>query len=117
VTGQALMAVNSKPFPLAPVPREASHAVRAKANPLPGARDGGTAPGDPARSKTDAKPAAPAPADAAPTETNRVPLAPASSTEGGDDGGISPGLIVILAAAGLAAGVWGGWLLYRRRLP
>ena len=115
VTGQALMAVNAKAFPLAPVPREASREAGAKADPSAAA---GTAPGGPAQSKSDAKPAAPTPADPAPTEANPVPLAPAfSSADDDDGGGVPPGLIAILAAGGLAAGVWGGWLLYRRRLP
>jgi hypothetical protein len=47
-----------------------------------------------------------------------VPLAPASAAQDGGGGGGVPGWLVALGVAALAAaGIWGGWLLYRRRLP
>ena len=45
------------------------------------------------------------------------PLAPASSTRDGGGGGL-PGWLVGVLVVGLIAGAtWGGWVLYRRRLP
>ena len=120
VTAQALMAVNGKAFPLAPVSRRtqaqagggSAGAARPSA-PTPGA----STPGKPV-AKPAAPPAAPAePASAEPASADPGPLAPASAGEDGGDGGISPWLLGLLIAAALAAAVWGGWLAYRRRLP
>ena len=47
-----------------------------------------------------------------------VPLAPASSSADDEGGRGIPGWVIVVAAAVLAAtAVWGGWVLYRRRLP
>jgi Prenyltransferase and squalene oxidase repeat len=119
VTGQALLAVDGKAFPLASVPRRSS---------APG---GGSAAGSvaasPAREgRAKGKPHASAkPPSASPrVEVSTVPaeaspLAPASSrADTNDDGGGIPGWLIALAAVALIGGaVWGGWLLYRRRLP
>ncbi len=118
VTGQALMAVNNAAFPLNPVPRAASNVTG-------GTSGSGSTAGIAAAGGTGAKakPAShPAPAPVA-TEASRqgqpVPPAPASSTQSGDGGGGGvPGWLIALGLIGLgAAGVWGGWVLYRRRLP
>ena len=118
VTGQALMAVNNSAFPLNPVPRAASNVTG-------GTSGSGSTAGIAAAGGTGAKakPAShPAPAPVA-TEASRqgqpVAPAPASSTQSGDGGGGRvPGWLIALGLIGLgAAGVWGGWVLYRRRLP
>jgi Prenyltransferase and squalene oxidase repeat len=119
VTGQALMAANGAAFPLDPVPREVS--LPAGGAPRPEANGGVAAPNAPGAGKgkpsgqgnaappTRAQPAAP---------SDPLPLAPASSSAEGDDGGGIPAWpIAIAAAATLGAAVWGGWILYRRRLP
>jgi uncharacterized membrane protein len=117
VTGQALLAANGVAFPIAPLARRAASAPAA----LPGggapapAKGGKAARGakpdgskDPGASRGAQPVAEPAPA----------PLAPASSSGGdGGGGGVPAWLIVVLAAAAGAAAVWGGWVLYRRRLP
>ncbi len=116
VTGQAVVAVNGKAFPLAAVPRTVARPPASKgkqeatgAAPAPGATE-------------DSKPApqpAPPPTTAGPTETEPVRLAPAAASgeDEEDDGGVSPWPIAIVSAAAIAAAIWGGWLVYRRRLP
>jgi Prenyltransferase and squalene oxidase repeat len=121
VTGQALMAVNRAAFPLSPVPR---HVTRAKtATSAPGAV-GGVPASATAGAAGKKKPhrqggATAAPRSQPPAETDPVPLAPASSPAGDDGGGGGvPAWLIAIAAAGIAAaGAWGGWILYRRRLP
>jgi energy-coupling factor transport system substrate-specific component len=119
VTGQALLAVSGDAFPLSAVPRSSTNAV-AKAGGA--ATDGAAIAGagqkpkqmgskeDKARAPTGAAPPDPSPTAA--------PLAPASSGTNTDDGGGVPGwpIALVLIALGGAA-VWGGWILYRRRLP
>jgi len=117
VTGQVLLAANGAAFPLAPVARNAGPAPAAPASaasPAPakggsGRRGKEEKPGkNPEASNPDQPIAGPVSA----------PLAPASSTsEDGGGGGVPAWLIVIVAAAAAAAAVWGGWVLYRRRLP
>ena len=88
VTAQALMAVNGKAFPLAPVSRrtqpQAGGGRRARRPPSP-SHPGASTPGKPI-----AKPAAPPAAPAEPASADPVPLAPASAGEEGEDRGISP---------------------------
>jgi Prenyltransferase and squalene oxidase repeat len=118
VTGQALAAVSGKSFPLAPVPRTVVKAPQGGADASKKSGAGGGA----AKAGTDksASPPAPqqAPAAAATTTPTEVPLDPASSTRSDDDGGGIPGWLIACAAAlACGAAVWGGWILYRRRLP
>jgi Prenyltransferase and squalene oxidase repeat len=117
VTGQALLAANGAAFPLAAVPRNAASAPRAPAS------GAGTAPAKGASSGRSPKPNRGKNPDASsgaqpPADPASVTLAPVSSTgENGGGGGIPAWLIVIAAALAGAAAVWGGWVLYRRRLP
>jgi hypothetical protein len=115
VTAQALMAVNGKAFPLAPVSRRTQ--AQAGGGSAGAARPSAPTPGASTPGKPVAKPAAPPAAPAEPASADPGPLAPASAGEEGEDGGISPWLLGLLIAAALAAAVWGGWLAYRRRLP
>ncbi|HEX6586630.1 MAG TPA: prenyltransferase/squalene oxidase repeat-containing protein [Solirubrobacterales bacterium] len=117
VTGQALIAINRRAFPLAPVPRASAPAASG------GKSDTGDAPSGAgthgARSAKSKPSGSPAPsAHPAPVPPEPVSLAPASSSDREDDGGGMPAWLI---AAGLAAAVpgavWGGWLVYRRRLP
>jgi Prenyltransferase and squalene oxidase repeat len=116
VTGQALMAVSGAAFPLAPVPRSTTAAPAA----APGSG------GAPAKSGSSAQPskqdgkAKPTASGAAPPpdQPTTVPLAPASSSsDDGGGGGIPAWLIVIIVVAAGGGAIWGGWVLYRRRLP
>ncbi len=117
VTGQALMAVNGAAFPLNPVPRAVSNAGGAAAAGATagtaGAATGGAVKAKSARKSTTT---AQAPTDTAATP---VPFAPASSTRGGGGGGGGiPGWLVALGLIALGGtAVWGGWVLYKRRLP
>jgi Prenyltransferase and squalene oxidase repeat len=117
VTGQALLAANGAAFPLSPVPRRAvsapapaTSATRGKAK----AGSGVKAPKQAAKNGAAASPTAQPAGQAAP-----LPLAPAASSgdDAGGGGGIPAWLIVVAAAALAAAAVWGGWVLYQRRLP
>jgi energy-coupling factor transport system substrate-specific component len=118
VTGQALMAVNGKSLPLSPAPRRSlatgGGAVAAAPAGTPG---GGASKGKPAAPRKEKAPASSGPPT--PGTTTVPPLAPASSeANGGGDGGGVPGWLIALAAVGLAGGaIWGGWILYSRRLP
>jgi len=117
VTGQALLAVNGSAFPLTPVARTVAAAPKAKPGAAPVGASGGPAAG---AAKPKAKPesaaAGPAPAS---QPAALVPLAPASAQTDDDGGGGGlPGWLIALGAAVVAlVAVWGGWLLYRRRLP
>ena len=118
VTGQALLAADGAAFPLAPVSRSTASAPAAVPGTAPASAKGGSA--APA-AKPDRKkhPSASRAAQPAGVPAS-VPLAPASASgdDGrGDGGGIPAWLIVVLAAAAVGAAVWGGWILYRRRLP
>jgi energy-coupling factor transport system substrate-specific component len=116
VTGQALLAANAAAFPLEPVPRQVSRP--AGGAPAPESAGGAAAArGSKQEPSGQGDAAPPSPAQpAAPRDP--LPLAPASSSGEGDDGGGIPGwLVAIPAAAALCAAVWGGWILYRRRLP
>jgi Prenyltransferase and squalene oxidase repeat len=122
VTGQALLAADGAAFPLAPVARSASSAPAA----VPGrAPASASAKGGPATTaaKPDQKKHPSAGGAAQPTGAPAsLPLAPASasSDDGRDDGGgggIPAWLIVVLGVAAIGAAVWGGWILYQRRLP
>ena len=134
VTGQALTAVRRTPFPLAAVPRSTrpasprassagpSSASEAGASPQAGTAGGsgqpapgrGGAPASAAQQQAAAAPAAPA--AAAPAQSDPGPPADASGDagDGGGSGALGP---LLLAIAAVAAATWGGWLLYRRRLP
>jgi energy-coupling factor transport system substrate-specific component len=119
VTGQTLMAVNGAAFPLRPV-------SRAAANTTGGGSAGGGATGIAGGSGGGSGKASGATggSTAAPTETETnaqtdpVPLAPASSSESDGGGGGVPGWLIALGLIALGGGaIWGGWVLYRRRLP
>jgi energy-coupling factor transport system substrate-specific component len=121
VTGQALTAVSSRPFPIAAVPR----AAQPTAGPAPAApaapATGGTAPG--------ATPAAPptggteGPGNgqsngslAQAYQLSQAREAAGHSDNTSDSGGLSPALIVLLVLAGAGLVAAGGWMIYRRRL-
>jgi energy-coupling factor transport system substrate-specific component len=116
VTGQALLAVNGAAFPLAPVSRAPAPAATAvSSTPKKAGRAGSGAPAAKPESKRKS-----APSDAAPPagQTTAAHLTPASSTaDDGGGGGVPAWLVVLSAPAAEAAAVWGGWVLYQRRLP
>jgi energy-coupling factor transport system substrate-specific component len=120
VTGQALMAVNGRPFPLASVPRRTGRTSRGSAG--DSGSEIGAAAGAPAApggedGKGAANNAAPT-TTAQPTPTTAAPLSSVSSSrEDGGGGGVPGWLLVPAVAAVLGAALWGGWLYYRRRLP
>ena len=114
VTAQALLAVRDKAFPLAPVAR--------MAQPQNGRSSGGASSSAPAAAGSGPEKPAPRPAapQAAPPESapaDPIPLAPTSAGQEDDGGGVPAWLAATLIAAALAAAIWGGWLIYRRRLP
>ena len=117
VTGQALLAVNGRPFPLAPVPRAVSDAAGVTGS---STAKGGSAkaPAGTASAKAGKRAKATATTPSAPSgPADPIPFAPASSTRDGGGGGL-PGWLVGVLVVGLIAGAtWGGWVLYRRRLP
>jgi energy-coupling factor transport system substrate-specific component len=115
VTGQALLALNGAAFPLAPVARTTAAAP----SPAPATGDGSAKPGASAPASKPKPAAKPATGGAAPApdQPASVPLSPTSaSTDNGGGGGVPAWLIVIAALAAAGAAVWGGWVLYRRRL-
>ena len=117
VTGQVLLAANGAAFPLAPVARSTASsppAPVAAAAPTPAKGSSADRAPKPKRGKNpDASDGAQPPPDPA-----SAPLAPVSSTaEEGGGGGVPAWLIIVAVAAAAAAAVWGGWMLYRRRLP
>jgi energy-coupling factor transport system substrate-specific component len=118
VTGQALLAVSGDAFPLSPVAQRSSAAAGSSggaggATGAPNVSGAGKAPAKPGKEK-DAQATPPTESD--PTAT--VPLSPAAAqADDGDDGGGIPGWLIALAAIALVCGaVWGGWVLYSRRL-
>jgi energy-coupling factor transport system substrate-specific component len=120
VTAQALLAVSGKAFPISAVAQRG--VAKGDARSSAGVSGGGVAPlGGGAAAKPGApatkQPAAPSgTTTTAPTEP--LPLAPASSEASDEDGGGIPGWLTVLAAiAVLGGGIWGGWVLYSRRLP
>jgi hypothetical protein len=120
VTGQALLAVNGAAFPLSPVPRRSSRG----GGPAGGVDAGSGSPsptgsGDQRPTKSGESKARPEPGSTASDPAETAPLAPAAArADGGDDGGGIPGWLVALAAIAFVSGaVWGGWVLYSRRLP
>src|SRR5262249_29760502 len=117
VTGQALLAANGAAFPLAPVARSVSSAPTAvSGSPKKPAKAGSGEPtAGPDRKR---KHVASGTTGAAAGDPAAVSLSPAASTTHDDGGGGIPGWVIATAAVGVAAAaVWGGWLLYRRRLP
>jgi energy-coupling factor transport system substrate-specific component len=120
VTGQALMAVNGHALPLSPVARQVSRTTSSGGSaPTP---SGGTVIGGGGKGGKPASPGIPTTssptATQAPTESQPVPLAPASSTQDDGGGGGIPGWLIAIVAIALGGGaIWGGWLMYRRRLP
>ena len=117
VTGQALLAVNGRPFPLAPVPRAVSDAAGVTGSST-AKRGSAKAPAGTASAKAGKRAKATATTPSAPSgPADPIPFAPASSTRDGGGGGL-PGWLVGVLVVGLIAGAtWGGWVLYRRRLP
>ena len=120
VTGQALMALNSAAFPLNPVPRTVAN-VSAGAG-SGGGTDGGTAGGATSGKKKSAGKAPATAPEGTPVskQGSPIPSAPASATNSdeGDGGGGVPGWLIVLAIIAVGTGIiWGGWVLYRRRLP
>jgi energy-coupling factor transport system substrate-specific component len=117
VTGQALLAVNGRPFPLAPVPRAVSDAAGVTGSST-AKRGSAKAPAGTASAKAGKRAKATATTPSAPSgPVDPIPFAPASSTRDGGGGGL-PGWLVGGLVVGLIAGAtWGGWVLYRRRLP
>ena len=117
VTGQALLAVNGMPFPLAPVPRAVSDAAGVTGS---STAKGGSAkaPAGTASAKAGKRAKATATTPAAPSgPADPIPFAPASSTRDRGGGGLPGWLVGVLVVALIAGATWGGWVLYRRRLP
>jgi energy-coupling factor transport system substrate-specific component len=118
VTAQALLAADGAAFPLSPVPRRAASAPAAVPGAVPGKAKAGSGTSAPKRAAKQRAGAAASPAAQPEGEAPPLPLTPASSSRGGGGGGGIPAWLIVLAAAAAAVGaVWGGWLLYRRRLP
>jgi hypothetical protein len=117
VTGQALLALNGAAFPLRPLPRSAAAPpVAVSGAAKEHARGGQGAPtAKPARKPSSGEAPAAQPAG----QPAALPLAPASSNtgDGNGGGGVPAWLIVLVVVAALGAAVWGGWVLYQRRLP
>jgi energy-coupling factor transport system substrate-specific component len=119
VTGQALMAVNGRALPLAPAPREVSQKSPTASGSSPSSGSGKpdsttvtAKAGAKSASKTHAKSSPESPV----VGKSVTGYAPVAGTDAGDDSGVPTW--VVLAGFGLAlVAVWGGWLLYRRRLP
>ena len=118
VTGQALLAADGAAFPLAAVPRQAGSKapVPSASAPAPAKNESGAPASKPDPKKEVA--ASDGTQPAAQPSPSSVPLAPASSSTDDEGGGGIPGWVIAVAAAVLAGtAVWGGWVLYRRRLP
>jgi energy-coupling factor transport system substrate-specific component len=117
VTGQALLAVNGRPFPLAPVPRAVSDAAGVTGSST-AKRGSAKSPAGTASAKAGKRAKATATTPSAPSgQADPIPFAPASATRDGGGGGLPGWLVGVLVVALIAAATWGGWVLYRRRLP
>jgi energy-coupling factor transport system substrate-specific component len=117
VTGQALLAVNGMPFPLAPVPRAVSDGAGVTGSSTV-KRGSAKTPAGTASAKAGERAKATATTPAAPSgPADPIPFAPASSTRDGGGGGLPGWLVGVLVVALIAGATWGGWVLYRRRLP
>ncbi|MGZ5340285.1 MAG: prenyltransferase/squalene oxidase repeat-containing protein [Solirubrobacterales bacterium] len=119
VTGQALTAVFKDPFPIAAVARSTRSASKA-----PTASSGGsaapsaaTSPSGSKTSKPAAKPAAGAVAGATATSPAAPVPAAGQPEDEKDDAGVPAWLLALAGAAALGGALWGGWVLYSRRLP
>jgi cobalamin biosynthesis Mg chelatase CobN len=116
VTGQALLAVNGAAFPLSPVARAVSNPAPAGTGSAAGGGSSATAGAGAAPQQGGAKQGgkgskrSPKPE----VEGATVTAQPVAATT--DDSGI-PTWVVLVGFAVAAAAVWGGWLMYRRRLP
>jgi Prenyltransferase and squalene oxidase repeat len=120
VTAQALMAVSGKPFPLTPVARRGSAGAGTAGTSGAGSSSSAEANRGKQRGAQPSKPKNPGTSGSspsAPVETTPLAPAAASAEDGDGDGGI-PGWLIGAGAVALGAGVvWGGWILYSRRLP
>jgi hypothetical protein len=120
VTAQALMAVSGKPFPLTPVARRGSAGAGTAGTSGAGSSSSAEADRGKQRGAQPSKPKNPGTSGSspsAPVETTPLAPAAASAEDGDGDGGI-PGWLIGVGAVALGAGlVWGGWILYSRRLP
>jgi energy-coupling factor transport system substrate-specific component len=122
VTGQALMAVNGAALPLSPVGRAVSRTTPSGGSAGPGTAGTPAGTGGGKAGKPPAPSGAPASGATQPETTTQsapVPVSPASSSSDADGGGGGiPGWLIAIAAIALLGGaLWGGWLMYRRRLP
>jgi hypothetical protein len=118
VTGQALPAVSGAAFPLATVARSVAAAPKAQSAPAAKQGDQGgrtKAARAPEAAKKPAGSAGAFPEDEAGAPT--LSTASATADGGGGGGGIPVWAIALLIAAAAAGAVWGGWVLFRRRLP
>ncbi len=130
VTGQALMAVSRKAFPLTAVPRTPTDAGSGR-GPRGGAPGGGSEPGPAGGTATgdrsEAGPGSEEPSDPprsgstvrgalASGEGATAPAAPAAAAAN-DDGGLGTSAYVGAGFGLLTAALAGGFLWYRRRLP
>jgi hypothetical protein len=117
VTGQTLLAVNGKAFPLSPVRREtAPTAGTSGTSGKPSASAGGGA--KPKKRAKGAKGKSTQAATLTDPAQTAPPLAPASTGADDDGGGGIPGWLVAVGLVVIGGGaIWGGWVFYRRRLP
>lgn len=131
VTGQALMAVNRKAFPLAAVSRTPADAGSGR-GPGGGAGGGGSEPGPPGAIATGgrsqagrgsgepsgaARPRSTVRGALASGEGATAPAAPAASAANDDEGGLGTSAYVGAGFGLLTAALAGGFLWYRRHLP
>ena len=120
VTAQVLAAVSGEAFPLEPVARRPRAPDRVGSAGGEGER-GATAPGRGGTGAHRRAGTAPAPAEGSiPPAAAETPSLEAASAEASSDEGEGGGAAAWLAGGGTLAAVgliWGGWLLYRRRLP
>jgi uncharacterized membrane protein len=123
VTAQALMAVNNKPFPLTPVARAVSSttggsgATNGAGGGGAGAPSaGGSGAGAPSM-KGNTKPRAKAKGSSPESEVAGTTVAGRPVAQTSDDSGVPTWVLLGVICLAAAGAVWGGWLLYRRRLP
>jgi energy-coupling factor transport system substrate-specific component len=119
VTGQALMAVNNAAFPLNPVPRAVSNVTGGGGSMSAAGRGASAGSSGGGKTKTTGKSQAAAPTGTqTSTEAQAITVAPASAGDSGDGGGGVPDWLIAAGIIALGvAGVWAGWVMYRRRLP